>query len=118
MVRLLVAALRNNRGQSMIESLALSAALMAAVMVMLAVLYFGFVHIGANYLTHELLVCRSTQGDSRCEERFRERARSFLFADKILALECRRGFFGERVRLVLKMPMEKTLTLKKELQTP
>lgn len=114
----LPAALRNSRGQSLVESLALSAALMAIVMVVVAVMYFGFVHIGANYLMHELLVCRATQGSSRCEEHFRERAKSFLFAGKILDLECRRGFFGDRVRLVLKMPMGRMLTLKKELKTP
>lgn len=112
------AALRNNRGQGMIESLALGAALMTALTVALAVLYFGFVHVGANYLLHELLVCRSTQGESRCEERFRQRAQSFLFAGRIMTLECRHGFFGERARLVLQMPMGKTLSLKKELSVP
>lgn len=115
---LLPVALRNNRGQSLIESLALSTALIGTVMVVLAVMYFGFVHIGANYLMHELLACRATDGEARCEQHFRKRAESFLFAGKILDLECRHGFFGDRVRLVLQMPLGKTLTLKKELKTP
>jgi len=111
----LPAALNNDRGQSMIESLALCVAFTAILLVMLAVLYFGFVHVGANYLAHELLVCHATQGESRCEEQFRKRAKSFLFAGKILRLESRRGFSSERVRLVLQMPLGKTLTLTKEL---
>lgn len=114
-MELFPAALKNNHGQSLIESLALSAALMAALTVLCGVLYFGFVHVGANYLLHELLVCEATQGENRCEQTFRQKAQSFLFAAKIQSLESRRSFDKLRGRLVLQMPMKRTLTIKKEL---
>lgn len=109
------AALRNNRGQSLIESLALSAALMAAMTVLFGVLYFGFVHIGANYLLHELLVCEATQGETLCEKTCRQKAQSFLFAAKLRSLEARRSLGRIHGRLVLQMPMGRTLIIKKEL---
>lgn len=113
----LPAALRSNRGQALIETLALSSVLVAALGVLLGVLYFGFVHIGANYLMHELLVCQATEGEHGCEKQFRSRAQSFLFAAKVLDLESRQSFGGSRrARLVLEMPMKRTLTLKKELR--
>jgi hypothetical protein len=107
--------LKNNQGQALIESLALCAALGIALALLLAILYFGFVHIGMNYLLHELLVCKTTQGESRCENQFRKKAEAFLFAAKILDLECHQSFSSTHARVVLQMPMKKTLTLKKEL---
>ncbi len=115
MARLPVA-LKNSRGQALIETLALSSALVAALGVLLGVLYFGFVHIGANYLMHELLVCQATDGEHGCEKQFRSRAGSFLFAAKVLSLESRQNFAGYGARLILQMPMRRTLTLKKELR--
>jgi hypothetical protein len=115
MARLPVA-LRSNRGQALIETLALSSTLIAALGVLFGVAYFGFVHIGANYLMHELLVCQSTDGEHGCNKKFHARAESFLFAAKVLDLESRRGLGAYRVRLVLRMPLGRTLTLKKELR--
>ena len=98
----------------MIETLALSAALVAAVTSLLGIMYFGFVHIGANYLLHEFLVCESTVGEQHCEKNFRWKAESFLFAARVLTLESR-AFGGKHgARLVLAMPLKRTLTLKKE----
>jgi len=102
--------LKNSKGQALIESLALSAAMIAAITVLFGVLYFGFVHVGANYLLHELLICEATQGEANCEKTFRQKTQSFLFAAKIQFLDKRRG------RLVLEMPMKRKLTIQKNLR--
>lgn len=110
------AVLKNNQGQGLIESLVLSGALLTTVTVLFAVLYFGFVHLGAHYLLHELLVCEITVGAKNCEKDFRKKAQAFLFAVEIRVLETSsRWGQGQRARLVLKMPMGRSLTIKKEL---
>lgn len=114
----LPAVLRNNRGQGLVETMALSAALLSAVMMFFALLYFGFVHIGMNYLLHEFLICEATEGTTLCEKQFRQKAQSFLFAAKILTLENRPVRGRQRVRVVLQMPLKRSLTIKKELELP
>lgn len=108
--------LRNQRGQGLIESIALSAALLGALTCLGGILYFGFVHAGMNYLLHELLICKSTQGSGDCTKTFRRQAAPLLFAAKIMKLESSVRPRSAKARLVLKMPLDRTLTLKKDLK--
>lgn len=100
----------------MIETIALSAALLGALTCLGGILYFGFVHAGMNYLLHEFLVCKSTQGRIDCTRNFQRQAKPLLFAAKVIQLESSAGLKSARARLVLKMPLQRTLTLKKELR--
>ena len=108
--------IQNRRGQSLIESLALSAGLLVALSCLGALLYFGFVHVGMNYLLHEFLVCKLTSGEKNCQREFYKKATPFLFSAKVLRFESSSLFGKEKVRLVLQMPLRQTLTLKKDLE--
>ena len=107
--------LQNTQGQSMIEALALSAALITFLSALGAVIYFGFVHIGMNYLLHEFLVCQSTSGEENCRQEFYKKAAPILFAAEIQRFESSTHWGRQKVRLILQMPLKRTLTLKKEL---
>lgn len=110
-------ALRNNRGQSMIESLAVAGALMTAVTLGLALLYFGFVHVSANYLLHEFLVCSATRGEHGCESRMRGALGSIVFMGRVSRFSSSSGVEDRRrAELVLAMPLGRSMTLRKELR--
>lgn len=110
------AILTNNRGQSLIESLALALVVPMALWALGAVFYFGFVDVGMNYLLHEYLVCNATAGAVNCEKDLRQKADVILFAGKLVALESHGRIGSHRVKAVVRMPMERTLTFKKELE--
>lgn len=76
--------------------------------------YFGFVHIGMNYLLHEYLVCGITIGESQCRKDFLKRAGPFLFSSQIQSFESSELFGKRRVRLILLMPFKMKMTLKKD----
>jgi hypothetical protein len=105
----------NQSGQSLIESLAFSVALFALLSALGALLYFGLVHMGMNYLLHEFLVCQSMRGASQCREEFYKKSKPFLFAAKIQIFESSSYSTKQAARLVLQMPLKRTLTLKKDL---
>jgi len=107
--------LQNQMGQSLIESLAFSGALFAMLSALWALLYFGLVHMGMNYLLHEFLICESTRGALQCREEFLKKSQPFLFAAKIQAFESKGLYSKKSVRLVLQMPLRRSLTLKKDL---
>jgi hypothetical protein len=100
----------------LIESLALSASLIAVLSIIGAFVYFGLIHVGANYLLHEFLVCEVTQGEQRCQKDFRERIQTFLFAAQLTSFRSSKVFDKQRVRITLKMPMNRRLTMQKELE--
>lgn len=103
----------------MIESLALSAALVAMLSVLAAIIYFGLVHVGINYLLHEFLVCEVTvvtQGEKHCSRDFHQRAQVFLFAAELTSFKSTKIFNKQKVRVSLKMPMNRSLNLQKELE--
>lgn len=106
----------NQRGQGLIEALAVSVTVIAALSALGGALYFGLVHTGMNYVLHEYLVCKKTQGTKDCKKEFHTKSRSFLWAARILALEDSQLFQKQRARLVIAMPLQRTLTLKKEIE--
>ena len=99
----------------MIEALVVSFAVMTVLSVLGAVIYYGVVHTGMNYLLHEFLVCKLTQGETQCREEFKKKSTPFLFASRILVFESFDAAMP-KARLVLQMPLKKTLTLKKDLK--
>jgi hypothetical protein len=103
------------KGQGLIETLALSFAAMTFLSVVGATLYFSLVHAGLSYLLHESLVCENTQGVQGCREEFLRKSKFFLFASTLQSFENFQN--GERLtqRVVIKMPMNRTLKIEKEL---
>lgn len=108
--------LNNPRGQGLIEALALSMTGIAALTALGGAIYFGVVHVGMNYLLHEYLVCQKTQGAVDCKKDFYKQSTPFLVAARVLTLENSIVFNKQRARLVVAMPMKRTLTFKKELE--
>jgi hypothetical protein len=108
--------LKNQSGQALIESLALSAALVAALSGLGAIIYFALVHLGVNYLLHEFLVCEVTQGANQCQHDFQKKTRTFLFAGKLTDFVSTKTPNKQIVRVTLKLPMNRSLTMQKELE--
>ncbi|WP_413288888.1 hypothetical protein [Bdellovibrio sp. HCB337] len=106
----------NKQGQGTIEALALSVTVIAAVTALGAGIYFSVVHVGMNYMLHEYLICQKTQGATDCKKDFYKKSAPFLVAAKVLTLESSVVFRKQRARLVVAMPMKRTLTFKKELE--
>lgn len=111
----LLAKIQSHQGQSMVESLALTTALMAFLSILGAVIYFGFVHIGMNYLLHEFLVCQSTSGEKNCRDEFYKKSAPMLFAAKVLRFESSDLSGKKKAQLILQMPLKRTMILKKDL---
>ncbi|HEY8272454.1 MAG TPA: hypothetical protein VIG33_16295 [Pseudobdellovibrionaceae bacterium] len=108
--------LKNNKGQALIESLALFITLMATLSVFIGILYFGLVHVGMNYLLHEFLVCKVAHEEKLCHREFEQRAKAFLFAAQVTRFESSRHFNKQKVRVTLSMPMNRRLSMQKELE--
>lgn len=110
------ATLKNNRGQALIETLALSATILGAFSALGALAYLTLIHAGANYLLHELLVCQSTEGKTHCEQEFRQKTAAFLLHGRILRLESSQR--RRKARVLLELPMGKTMEIHKEFGRP
>ncbi len=107
---------KNNQGQALIESLALSATLAGTLFALGLSVYFCLVPVGVNYLLHEFLVCKATQGESHCKSDFQQRVGAFLLAAKLTSFESTKSFNKQKVRITLRMPMNRDLTMQKELE--
>lgn len=99
----------------MIESLALSAAMMTFVSVIAGVLYFSLVRAGMNYLLHEHLVCEQTQGSRACSREFKEKAKAWLVFAKVRSFSSSKSFGKWQARLQIEMPLQRTMKLEKEM---
>jgi hypothetical protein len=108
--------LKTNQGQALIESLLVSAVVGAILSVLGAIVYFSLVHAGVNYLLHEYLICKGTQGAKDCRGDFQQRIPAFLFAAKLTSFESTQHYNKQKVRVTLGMPMNRRLTIKKELE--
>jgi len=108
--------LGQRQGQSLVESLILAGALAALLGTLGGVVYFGFVHMGMNYLLHEYLICQATVGESECRRQFEKASAPLLFAAKILRFESSGFARTKKVRILLQMPLKRTLTLSKEMR--
>lgn len=107
---------KNKQGQGAIEALALSVTIIAALSALSGGIYFSVVHVGMNYMLHEYLICKKTEGATDCKKDFYKKSAPFLVAARVLTLENSVVFNKQRVRLVVAMPLKRTLTFKKELE--
>lgn len=116
--------LKNNRGQALIESLAVFITVVAALSGIGGLLYFALVHVGVNYLLHEYLICKVTRDHNRadmkveklCRNEFMRRAQGFLFAAQVTDFKSTGLFHKQKVGVTLKMPLRRHLHLQKELE--
>lgn len=105
----------NAKGQGLIETVALSAALMAFFTGLSAVLYFGLVHTGMHYLLHENLVCEQTQHHGDCAREFKTRAAPWLFLAELRSFQTVKVLGKIRSRAQIVMPLKKVLTISNEM---
>ena len=106
---------RSVHGQSTIEALAVAVALVGFVSVLGAVLYFGMVNVGMNYLIHEFLVCEQTEGTKNCRQELLKASKPFLIFATLQTIETQNRRGKAQARMVLKMPFRKTMQIKDEL---
>jgi hypothetical protein len=106
---------KNSQGQSLIEALAVSAAMMTFICVLGVALYFSVVHFGISYLLHEHLVCEETQGANHCREDFLNTSKIFLIAAKIRKFESSSSGRGRTDLIEIQMPFNKILRLQKDM---
>jgi hypothetical protein len=97
------------------ESLALSAALVSLLSFFAMVIYFSLVHAGMNYLLHEHLVCEQTEHHGDCTSNFKSRAQAWLFMAKLRSFQSTQTSSKIRDRLQIQMPLQRKLTLTKEM---